>query len=155
MQFENSYAAVADNERGTEWSEGDSGFLTKTTSDVQDTLDWVSAQDWSNEGWLDVVPPTGAERARLGAIGTPALAACVPMKLRLWPSVTCRASRSAGSFYRGGIPMIKTWAMRACPYGVRPAAEPPARPGEERQLPQGRLVCLIFRVPKYARYWTS
>lgn len=35
-------------DHGTEWPEGDLGFLTKTTSDAQDTLGWVSAQNWSN-----------------------------------------------------------------------------------------------------------
>ena len=47
-QFENDYVLVVQNERGTEWSEGEFGFLTKTTADAQDTLDWIAAQDWSN-----------------------------------------------------------------------------------------------------------
>ena len=47
-QFEHDYVLLVQNERGTEWSEGEFGFLTKTTSDAQDTLDWVAAQDWSN-----------------------------------------------------------------------------------------------------------
>ena len=47
-QFENDYVLIVQNERGTEWSEGEFGFLTKTTPDAQDTLDWIAAQDWSN-----------------------------------------------------------------------------------------------------------
>jgi hypothetical protein len=47
-QFENNYVIIVQNECGTEWPEGDLGFLTKTTSDAQNTLGWVSAQDWSN-----------------------------------------------------------------------------------------------------------
>ena len=79
-QFENDYVVIVQNERGTEWSEGDFGFLTKTTSDAQDTLDWVSAQDWSNgKVGLHGCSSTAENQLRLGAIGHPALTACVPM----------------------------------------------------------------------------
>src|SRR5690348_3351820 len=47
-QFGNGYVLVVQNERGTEWSEGEFGFLPKTTQDAQDTLGWIAAQDWSN-----------------------------------------------------------------------------------------------------------
>jgi hypothetical protein len=46
--FEKTYAIVIQNDRGSQWSEGDFGLLTKTTADGQDTLDWIAAQDWSN-----------------------------------------------------------------------------------------------------------
>ena len=47
-QFKKNYVLIVQNERGSEWSEGDFGFLTSTTADAQDTLDWISAQEWSN-----------------------------------------------------------------------------------------------------------
>lgn len=47
-QFKKHYVLIVQNERGSEWSEGDFGFLTSTTADAQDTLDWISAQEWSN-----------------------------------------------------------------------------------------------------------
>ena len=47
-QFKKNYVLVMQNERGSEWSEGDFGILTATTADGQDTLDWISAQEWSN-----------------------------------------------------------------------------------------------------------
>src|SRR5215475_7294658 len=47
-QFKKNYVLIMQNERGSEWSEGDFGILTTTTADAQDTLDWISAQEWSN-----------------------------------------------------------------------------------------------------------
>lgn len=41
-QFTKNYVLILQNERGSEWSEGDFGFLTTTTADAQDTLDWIS-----------------------------------------------------------------------------------------------------------------
>ena len=74
-QFENDYVLVVQNERGTEWSEGEFGFLTRTTADAQDTLDWIAAQDWSN-GKVGLIgcSSTAENQLRLGAIGHPALA---------------------------------------------------------------------------------
>src|SRR5215469_1387426 len=79
-QFEHDYVLIVQNERGTEWSEGEFGFLTKTTSDAQDTLDWISAQDWSN-GKVGLLgcSSTAENQLKLAAIGHPALRACVPM----------------------------------------------------------------------------
>jgi predicted acyl esterase len=47
-QFKKNYVLIMQNERGSEWSGGDFGILTTTTADAQDTLDWISAQEWSN-----------------------------------------------------------------------------------------------------------
>lgn len=47
-QFKKNYVLIVQNERGSQWSEGDFGLLTSTTADAQDTLDWISAQEWSN-----------------------------------------------------------------------------------------------------------
>ena len=47
-QFKKNYVLIVQNERGSEWSEGDFGLLTSTTADAQDTLDWISAQEWSS-----------------------------------------------------------------------------------------------------------
>ena len=71
---------ILQNERGSEWSEGDFGFLTSTTADAQDTLDWISAQEWSNgKVGLHGCSSTAENQLKLGAIGHPALRACVPM----------------------------------------------------------------------------
>ena len=70
-QFKKNYVLIMQNERGSEWSEGDFGILTTTTADAQDTLDWISAQEWSNGrvGWpawllLDRREPAETRRHR-------------------------------------------------------------------------------------------
>jgi predicted acyl esterase len=79
-QFKKNYVLIVQNERGSEWSEGDFGFLTRTTADAQDTLDWISAQEWSNgKVGLHGCSSTAENQLKLGAIGHPALYACVPM----------------------------------------------------------------------------
>jgi len=82
-QFKNDYVMVVQNERGSEWSDGEFGFLTSTTADAQDTLDWLSAQDWSNgRVGLHGCSSTAENQLKLAAIGHPALRACVAMKFR-------------------------------------------------------------------------
>ena len=39
LLFEADYVVIVQNERGSEWSEGEFGFLTNTTADAIDTLD--------------------------------------------------------------------------------------------------------------------
>ena len=83
-QFKKNYVLIVQNERGSEWSEGDFGYLTSTTADAQDTLDWISAQEWSN-GKVGLHGCYSAEnKLKLGAIGHPALCACVPMSSGAW-----------------------------------------------------------------------
>ncbi len=154
-QFENDYVVIVQNERGTEWSEGDFGFLTKTTSDAQDTLNWISAEDWSNgKVGLHGCSSTAENQLRLGAIGHQALAACVPMSSGSAIGDVPGVEGSQGSFYRGGIPLIKTWALWHAPYGARQRPKLPAEAeGEELSRIFRRYSVSVpdFRVPEYAK----
>jgi predicted acyl esterase len=71
--FEKDYAVIIQNERGSQWSEGDFGVLTKTTSDGLDTLDWIVQQNWSN-GRVGMYgcSSTAENQLKLAAIGHPA-----------------------------------------------------------------------------------
>ena len=67
-QFKKNYVLVMQNERGSEWPEGDFGFLTATTADGQDTLDWISAREWSNgKVGLAGCSSTAENQLKLGA----------------------------------------------------------------------------------------
>jgi len=154
-QFGNDYVLVVQNERGTEWSEGEFGFLTKTTQDAQDTLDWIAAQDWSN-GKVGLIgcSSTAENQLRLGAIGHPALAACVPMSSGSAIGDVPGVSGSQGSFYHGGVPMLKTWALWHAPFGVRLRPKLPAgAEGDElaRTFRRYSVSAPDFRVPEYAK----
>ncbi len=46
--LQNGFAVVVQNERGTQWSEGDFNFLPKVKSDGAQTLTWIAEQRWSN-----------------------------------------------------------------------------------------------------------
>jgi putative CocE/NonD family hydrolase len=118
--FEKDYAVVLQNERGSEWSEGEFGFLTGTTADGQDTLDWIAAQEWSN-GRVGMYgcSSTAENQLKLAAIGHPALRACVPMSSGAGIGDIPGAEGTRGLFYRGGVPMLGTWALWHGPYGVR------------------------------------
>ncbi len=119
-QFKKNYVLIVQNERGSEWSEGDFGFLTSTTADAQDTLDWISAREWSNgKVGLHGCSSTAENQLKLGAIGHPALCACVPMSSGAGIGDIPGAEGSNGCFFRGGVPMIKTWALWHAPFGIR------------------------------------
>jgi predicted acyl esterase len=106
-QFKNDYVLIVQNERGSEWSEGEFGVLTGTTADAQDTLDWVSSQEWSNgRVGLFGCSSTAENQLKLAAIGHPALRACVPMSSGAGIGDIPGAEGSKGLFYRGGVPMI-------------------------------------------------
>jgi hypothetical protein len=154
-QFENSYVIIVQNERGTEWSEGDFGFLTRTTADAEDTLDWISAQDWSNgKVGLHGCSSTAENQLRLGAIGHPALVVCVPMSSGSAIGAVPGVMSSQGSFYRGGVPMIKTWALWHAPYGVRLRPKLPAEAeGDELSRIFRRYSVSVpdYRVPEYLK----
>jgi predicted acyl esterase len=78
--FEKDYAVILQNERGSEWSEGEFGLLTGTTADGQDTLDWIARQEWSNgRAGMYGCSSTAENQLKLAAIGHPVLRACVPM----------------------------------------------------------------------------
>jgi putative CocE/NonD family hydrolase len=118
--FEAEYVVIVQNERGTEWSEGEFGFLTKTTADAMDTLDWVTQQEWSNGrvGLFGCSSPA-ENQLKLAAIGHPALHACVAMSSGAGVGSVPGNEGSQGMFYRGGVPMLKTWALWYAPFGIR------------------------------------
>jgi predicted acyl esterase len=119
-QFKKNYVLIVQNERGSEWSEGDFGFLTSTAPDAQDTLDWISAQEWSNgKVGLHGCSSTAENQLKLGALGHPALCACVPVSSGAGIGDIPGADGSSGCFFRGGVPMIKTWALWHAPFGIR------------------------------------
>ena len=134
-QFEKNYVLVMQNERGSEWSEGDFGFLTTTTADGQDTLDWISAQEWSNgKVGLAGCSSTAENQLKLGAIGHPALRACVPMSSGAGVGDIPGAEGSKGCFFRGGVPMIQAWALWYGPFRVRQRPKLPAWRAEGDEL---------------------
>jgi uncharacterized protein len=129
-QFKKNYVLIMQNERGSEWSEGDFAILTTTTADAQDTLDWISAQEWSNgKVGLHGCSSTAENQLKLGAIGHRALRACVPMSSGAGVGDIPGAEGSNGCFFRGGVPMIKTWALWHGPFGVRQRPKLPADAG--------------------------
>jgi predicted acyl esterase len=154
-QFKNDYVLIVQNERGSEWSEGEFGFLTSTTADAQDTLDWVTAQEWSNgRVGLHGCSSTAENQLKLAAIGHPALRACVPMSSGAGIGDIPGAEGSKGLFYRGGIPMIKMAALWFGPYGIRLRPKlPPTAHGEELSRIFRRYLVSVpdFRDPEYAR----
>jgi uncharacterized protein len=126
-QFKKNYVLVLQNERGSEWSEGEFGILTTTTADAQDTLDWISAQDWSSgKVGMHGCSSTAENQLKLAAIGHPALRACVPMSSGAGVGDIPGTEGSNGCFFRGGVPMIKTWALWYGPFGVRQRPKLPA-----------------------------
>lgn len=153
-QFKNDYVVVVQNERGSEWSEGEFGFLTSTTADAQDTLDWVRAQEWSNgRVGLHGCSSPAENQLKLAAIGHPALAACVAMSSGAGIGDIPGTGGSKGCFYRGGIPLIKQAALWFAPYGTRLRPKLPANAeGDElsRILRRYSVSAPDFRDPEYA-----
>ena len=153
-QFKKNYVLIVQNERGSEWSEGEFAILTNTTADGQDTLDWISAQDWSNgKVGLHGCSSTAENQLKLGAIGHPALRACVPMSSGAGVGDIPGAEGSNGCFFHGGVPMIKTWALWYGPFGVRQRPKLPAdAEGDElsRIFRQYSVTVPDFRSPDYA-----
>jgi putative CocE/NonD family hydrolase len=152
-QFKKNYVLIMQNERGSEWSEGDFGFLTTTTADAQDTLDWIEAQEWSNgKVGLQGCSSTAENQLKLAAIGHPALRACVPMSSGAGVGDIPGAEGSNGCFFRGGVPMIKTWALWYAPFGVRQRPKLPAdAEGDElaRIFREYSVTVPDFRGPEY------
>jgi uncharacterized protein len=153
-QFKNDYAMVVQNERGSEWSDGEFGFLTSTTADAQDTLDWVSAQDWSNgRVGLHGCSSTAENQLKLAAIGHPALRACVAMSSGAGIGDIPGAGGSKGCFYKGGVPMIRSAALWFAPFGTRLRPKLPANAeGDELSRIFRRYLVTVpdFRDPEYA-----
>ena len=152
--FEKDYAVVLQNERGSEWSEGEFGFLARTTADGQDTLDWIAGQEWSNgRVGMHGCSSTAENQLKLAAIGHPALRACVPMSSGAGIGDIPGAEGTRGLFYRGGVPMLGTWALWHGPYGVR---RRPKLPGVADDAELSRIMrrysagAQDFRDPDYA-----
>lgn len=111
------YVVLIQFERGSNFSEGNFGFLHYTANDAADTLDWVAAQPWSNGRiGAEGCSSTAENQLLLGARGHRALKALVPMSsgagVGAIPGV-----RSQGLFYRGGVPSIGTWSLWYAPFG--------------------------------------
>jgi putative CocE/NonD family hydrolase len=151
--FEADYVVVVQNERGSEWSEGEFGFLTNTTADAIDTLDWLETQDWSNgRVGLYGCSSTAENQLKLGAIGHRALRACVPMSSGAGIGSIPGAEWHQGLAYRGGVPMLKSWALWHAPFGIRLRPKlPPVDSDDERARIFRRFSISVpdFRVPEY------
>ena len=151
--FEKDYAVVLQNERGSEWSEGEFGLLTGTTADGQDTLDWIGRQEWSNgRAGMYGCSSTAENQLKLAAIGHPVLRACVPMSSGAGIGDVPGAEGTRGQFYRGGVPMLGTWALWHGPYGVRRRPKLPDVGADElsRIMRQYSTSVPNFRDPGYA-----
>ncbi len=152
--FEKDYVVIVQNERGTEWSEGDFGFLTSTTADAMDTLDWIAAQPWSNgRVGLHGCSSSAENQLKLAAIGHPALRACVPMSSGAGIGSIPGVEHRQGLFYRGGVPMLKTWALWHAPFGIRIRPKLPAVDSDDERARAFRRFSVSspdFRLPEYA-----
>ena len=151
--FKNEYAMVLQNERGSEWSEGEFGYLTGTTNDAMDTLDWIAEQDWSN-GRVGAhgCSSTAENQLKLGAIGHPALRACVPMSSGAGIGSIPGTEGCQGLFFRGGVPMLGTWALWHAPFGIRNRPKIPDAGRDEMARISRRFSVSVpdFRQPDYA-----
>ena len=143
--FEKDYVVVLQNERGSEWSEGEFGFLAGTTADGQDTLDRIAGQEWSNgRVGMHGCSSTAENQLKLAAIGHPALRACVPMSSGAGIGDIPGAEGGQGLFYRGGVPMLEpgrcgtaptaSAAGRSCP----PSPTTPSSTGSCGATPPAR-----------------
>jgi len=150
--FTAACAVIVQNERGSEWSEGEFGFLTGTTADAADTLDWIAAQPWSSgRVGLYGCSSTAENQLRLGAVGHPALRACVAMSSGAGVGDIPGAEGSQGLFFRGGVPMLASYALWHAPYGVRLRPKlPPAGDDELSRIFRRYSVSVPdYRNPEY------
>jgi len=106
-----NYAVVVQDERGLTFSEGIyNNYLQGASTDGYDTIQWVVKHQWSNGkvGSLGC-SSTGETQLPMAASGPPGLAAIVPgasgAAIGNIPGNTTR-----GAFYRGGVPLLRTWA---------------------------------------------
>jgi uncharacterized protein len=151
--FEADYVIIIQNERGSEWSEGEFGYLTSTTADAVDSLDWVAAQDWSNgRVGLHGCSSTAENQLKLGALGHPALHACIPMSSGAGIGSIPGAEFNQGLFFRGGVPMLKSWALWHAPFGIRMRPKLPMVGDDElsRTFRKFSVSVPDFRVPEYS-----
>ncbi|HET9894766.1 MAG TPA: CocE/NonD family hydrolase [Streptosporangiaceae bacterium] len=152
--FEADYVVIVQNERGSEWSEGEFGYLTHTTSDAMDTLDWIAAQQWSNgRVGLHGCSSSAENQLKLAAIGHPALRACVPMSSGAGVGDLPGTEGRQGLFFRGGVPMLRSWALWHAPFGIRLRPKLPQTGSDDetsRLLRRFSVSVPDFRLPEYA-----
>ncbi|MBL8985068.1 MAG: CocE/NonD family hydrolase [Gemmatimonadetes bacterium] len=127
------YAIVVQNERGTEWSEGQHRFLAGARTDGYDALTWIAAQPWSNGRVGTIGCSSSAEhQLALAAMNHPAHRAMIPMSagagIGAIPGVSTQ-----GLFYKGGIPQLGPWAGWYVDFGhVNRPKLPPTLTQDER-----------------------
>ena len=152
--FKAEYVVIVQNERGSEWSEGEFGFLTNTTADAMDTLTWIAAQPWSNgKVGLHGCSSSAENQLKLGALGHPALAACVPMSSGAGIGGIPGCEYRQGMFYHGGVPMLKTWALWHAPFGIRLRPKLPVTDSDDERSRIFRRFSVSspdFRLPEYS-----
>jgi len=108
--LENDYIIVVQNERGTQWSEGEFHFLPEARNDGADVLDWIVAQPWSNGSVGTLGCSSSAENQMpLAAENHPAHKAMIAMSSAAGVG-SFGGFPSRGLFYRGGVPYIGVWA---------------------------------------------
>lgn len=114
--LENGFAVVVQNERGTQWSEGDFSFLPQVKSDGGQTLTWIAEQRWSNGNVGTYGCSSSAEnQLALASEGHPAHKAAIAGSAGA--GVGTIAGDSRGLFYKGGVPQIGPWAHWYAVYG--------------------------------------
>lgn len=101
------YAIVIQNERGTEWSEGNYHLLGGARNDGYDAIDWIARQPWSN-GKVGTIGCSSSAEHQLGlsAMNHPAHKAMIAMGSSSGigdiPGVS-----GQGGFYKGGVPNLE------------------------------------------------
>jgi putative CocE/NonD family hydrolase len=152
--FGQGYAVIFQNERGSQWSEGDFGLLGRAVRDGQDTLDWIAGQDWSNGrvGLFGCSSPA-ENQLKLAATGHTALRACIGISAGAGVGDIPGAEGTRGLFYRGGVPMLADWALWHAPSGIRTRPRLPAVADPAELAAIMRLYSVsapTFRDPDYA-----
>ncbi|HWF81255.1 MAG TPA: CocE/NonD family hydrolase, partial [Streptosporangiaceae bacterium] len=95
---------------------------------------------------------TAENQLKLGAIGHRALAACVPMSSGAGIGSIPGVQWHQGLFYRGGVPMLKTWALWHAPFGIRLRPKLPQVDSDDERSRTFRRFSVSapdFRLPEY------
>ncbi len=116
LLLQNGFAVIIQNERGTQWSEGEFHFLPGVKSDGAQTLTWIAEQRWSNGNVGTYGCSSSAEnQLALASEGHPAHKAAIAKSAGA--GVGTIAGDSRGLFYKGGVPQIGPWAHWYAVYG--------------------------------------
>lgn len=131
------YAVVVQNERGHFLSEGSfDDYLQGAGTDGFDTVEWIIRQSWSNGKVGTIGCSSSAEHQLPMATGNhPAHAAMIPCASGTAVG-DVDGNDTRGQFYRGGIPMLRLWAMW---YGKLAVTERPVLPQPSTQDARQRL----------------